>query len=180
MAGPPLVRIAAPAGVDECWVVGHVSHDDPTRTDLSKRFFEVRHDPDPTPELVAALLDAVAATVDTSVTAIADAGRVIAVPSGRGLPAALAVALADDLGLPAPAEDDLRWVRPIGPMKEVPIEQRATYAVGAMSAAPLDTTTVVLVDDATRSGATFAEAARAVRAAGAARVVCIALVAIER
>ena len=176
MTGAPLVRVAAPPGVDECWVVGHFWHDDPTRTELAKLFSEVRYDPDLTPELAEALVEAVAATD----TAIAGADRVVAVPSGRGLPTALADALAEHLGLPAPAGDELRWVRPIGPMKDVPVEQRATYAVGAMRADPMDAATVVLIDDATRSGATLAEAARAVRAAGAGHVVCVALVAIER
>ena len=180
MIGAPLVRVAAPPGVDEGWVVGHFWHDDPTRTELAKLFSEVRYDPDLTPELAEALVEAVAATVAGTDTAIARADRVVAVPSGRGLPTALADALAEHLGLPAPAGDGLRWIRPIRPMKDVPVEQRATYAVGAMSADPMDAAAVMLIDDATRSGATLAEAARAVRAAGAGHVVCIALVAIER
>src|SRR5690606_23866216 len=110
MTGAPLVRVAAPIGVDECWVVGHFWHDDPTRTELATLFSEVRYDPELTPELAAALVDAVAATVAATDTAIAGAERVVAVPSGRGLPTALAVALAEHLGLAAPAGDELRWL----------------------------------------------------------------------
>lgn len=175
MTHSPLVRVAAPSGVDECWVLGYFSHDDPTRSDLAKLFSEVRYDPDLAPELAELLVESVA-SIDHLVRS---AHRLVALPSSRGLPSILATTLADRLGTPTPDDGDLWWNRPVGPMKDVPVEDRPTHAVGAMSARPMSGETVVLVDDATRSGATFAEAARAVRGAGAERVVCVALVAIE-
>lgn len=175
MTDSPLVRVTAPSGVDECWVLGHFSHDDPTRTELAKLFSEVRYDPDVAPELGELLVESVVAT-ETSIGAV---DRVVALPSSRDLPSILAAALAEHLRLAAPAGDELWWNRPIGPMKDVPLEERPTYAAGAMSARRMPGATVVLIDDATRSGSTFSEAARAVRDAGAERVVCVALVAIE-
>jgi orotate phosphoribosyltransferase-like protein len=48
-----------------------------------------------------------------------------------------------------------------------------------MTAAPVTAGTIVLVDDVMQTLATFTEGARAARAAGADRLVCIALVVID-
>lgn len=105
--------------------------------------------------------------------------QVIAVPSSKGLSHRLAVGLAEFLQLPRPDRNDLRWNRRLSSVKNVPVANRGQHVAGAMSAAPITANSVLLVDDAVQSQATLLEAARAVRQAGADRVIAIALVAVD-
>lgn len=98
---------------------------------------------------------------------------IVPVPSSTPIARDFAVALADRLGIPVDT-GVLVWQREVPPLKRQPVAARAGLVRDAFAAAPV-TGTVLLVDDVVRSGATFAEAARTLRNAGAARVECLAM-----
>jgi predicted amidophosphoribosyltransferase len=86
---------------------------------------------------------------------------------------ALQHAAMESLGV-GPTDDLLTWQRPVPKMKNVDPDDRARVIASALvSVAPLGGT-VVVVDDIIDTGATMSEAARALREAGATRVVAIA------
>ena len=92
--------------------------------------------------------------------------------------------LARDVVAPGDAETDRTEAYPRTTVEALTgpqdfIAERAASVRGAMTAEPIGGRNVLLVDDVMQSMATFGEAARAVRAAGATTVVCIALVVVE-
>lgn len=94
------------------------------------------------------------------------------VPSRTAMAAAFAAEVARRLD--RPLAELLAWRREVPPLKGVAPGARESLVSGALQAGPV-TGTVLLVDDVVRTTATLGEATRAVRAAGASRVVCLAM-----
>ena len=174
-----LIKRKPPIGADECWVLDHYAAPG-GRTELTELFTDAKYRH---PAGGAQLGNRLAETVRVcapNTSWLKRADKVVAIPSSRSLARQLAAALALELGLDRPANDDLAWARPVPSMKSFLAAERAAQLDRAMTAAPISGGSVVLVDDLMESLATFAEASRAVRLAGADRVTCIALVLIDR
>lgn len=101
---------------------------------------------------------------------------IVAIPSSTALAGDFAAALAQRWNVPVVAA--LRWTRDVPPLKHVPVADRVALIDAAFVASPL-LGPVLLVDDVVRSGATFGEATRALRAAGAERVACLAMLRVD-
>ena len=166
-----------PCGIEEMWVLEHYAQFG-AKTRLAELFTDAKYR-NYHPAVASQLADYMATSVRECLperSGLRDVRRVIAVPSSKGLARQLAVGLAGLLHLDRPDRSDLWWNRGVPPVKVAPIAERAGLVGGAMSAAPLTSESVLLVDDAVQSYSTLQEASRAVRCAGATSVVAIALI----
>lgn len=162
------------------WVLDHFAHHG-TRTALAEAFTDAKYPyyhPAVGSQLARYMVESVRVCTPKRAV-LRHVEKVVAVPSSKGLSRQLSVELASFFGLRPPARSDLGWNRPVASVKNIPVIERREHLRGAMSAAPIDVGTVLLVDDALQSGATLSEGASAVRRAGAKRIVAIALLAVD-
>ena len=177
---PALIKLRPPRGIDELWVLDHFGRYG-AKTALARAFTDAKY-PCYHPAVGSRLASHMAESVRActpSRAVLRHVDKVVAVPSSKGLSRQLAVALSRSLGLQPPHRSDLAWNRPVASVKYIPVIERRRHVKDAMSAAPIAVGTVLIVDDALQSLATLSEAARAVRQAGAKRIVAIALVAVD-
>ncbi len=174
---PTLIKLRPPGRIEEMWVLEHFAQFG-AKTRLAELFTDAKYR-NYHPAVASKLADYMVTSVRDCLpqrSALRDVQKVIAIPSSKGLARQLAGGIADLLQLERPDRSDLWWNRPVPPVKVAPTAQRAGLVAGAMSAAPVIAETILLVDDAVQSYSTLQEASRAVRRAGAKRVVGIALI----
>ncbi|TDB87685.1 ComF family protein [Actinomadura sp. KC216] len=172
LQGPARPAETAPYGVPRPWTVA--AYDGPLRTILSAYKERGRT------ALAVPLGEALATAVQATLTGPDPPRTVVWVPSRRGsvkrrghdpLRGTVAVALhrLRVNGLPVTGLDALRQRRRVGDQAGLTAAQRLTNLDGALEAARSDLAgrQVILVDDVVTTGASLAEAARALRAAGA-------------
>lgn len=173
-----LIRRNPPPGAEECWVLDHYAVPG-GMTELAERFTDAKYRHPVGGAQLGAYLTASVRECAPANSLLRRADSVVALPSSKLLTGMLASKLAKELGLPPPVDGTLSWNRSVASMKNVPVADRIEHLRGAMTATTVAGGTVVLIDDVMQTLATFGEAARAVRAAGADRIVCIALVVID-
>ncbi|TDD14260.1 ComF family protein, partial [Actinomadura sp. KC06] len=172
LQGPARPARTAPDGLPPPWTVA--TYDGPLRTILSAYKERGRT------ALAVPLGEALATAIQAALTSLDPPQTVVCVPSRRGtirrrghdpLREMVAVALhrlrAD--GIPITSLDALRQRRRVGDQAGLTAAQRLTNLDGALETTSPDLAgrQVILVDDVITTGASLAEAARALRAAGA-------------
>ncbi|MEO3822186.1 phosphoribosyltransferase family protein [Actinomadura sp. B10D3] len=171
LRGPARPARTAPAGLPPPWTVA--AYEGPLRTILGAYKERGRT------ALAVPLGEALATAVRAALTPGPDPPLVVWVPSGRRavrrrghdpLRGAVeaAVRRLRGTGVPVTAVDALRQRRRVADQVGLSVAQRAANLAGAVEArGMLAGRPVVLVDDVVTTGASLAEAARALRAAGA-------------
>ncbi|MFI0486261.1 ComF family protein [Actinomadura sp. 9N215] len=172
LQGPARPARTAPDGLPPPWTVA--TYEGPLRTILSAYKERGRT------ALAVPLGEALATAIRAALTRLEPPQTVVWVPSRRGstkrrghdpLRGAVAVALhrLRTEGIPVTGVNALRQRRRVGDQAGLTAAQRLTNLNGALEATPLDIAghQVILVDDVVTTGASLAEAARALRAAGA-------------
>jgi predicted amidophosphoribosyltransferase len=160
--------VHAPDGADECWALDRYSELRPLM--LAAKYRREQ-------KATATLCGALWAEIDSCVPRtdlLHDVAAIVAVPSRWPLSQRTAGALAARMGI-SWRRGGLTWLgKPPIALKLLPPDSRRFAVRGAMCATQTSGT-VLIVDDSVHSTATFSEASRALRGAGADRIVCVAL-----
>ncbi|TMR05563.1 ComF family protein, partial [Actinomadura soli] len=172
LQGPARPARTAPDGLPPPWTI--TTYDGPLRTILSAYKERGRT------ALAVPLGEALATAIQAALTRLEPPHTVVWVPSRRGsfrrrghdpLRGTVAVALhrLRAEGIPVTGLDALRQRRRVDDQAGLTAAQRLTNLDGALEATPpgMAGRQVILVDDVVTTGASLAEAARALRAAGA-------------